>query len=502
MKNTLLLVLGLTFALQATAQLEDFTNAPNIQATTLTGDQYDLYAQLDSGYTVIIDVMATWCPPCWSWHEAGYFEEVYEQYGPSGTDDLRMIMVEADSRTAEDLLRMAVDGGSAATTSLGDWTAGVTYPIMNADQVASDYDIAYYPTIYAVTPNRMVYEIGRDTDLTTYQAFAQAAPGLASGSPDGLLLLDATEAECGEDVEAKVRFQNFSTQPLNEVTLTAMIGGNTVATNTVTQTLAPYEILDLSVGTIDQALFADGSQDVTIEYTLAGDATDDNELVTNIGVDQAIGDELTLEFNTDYYPVETAWTLSDANGNTVLSDSYTGTASGGGANANQTFTYTFNPATTDVSCYEMTITDSYGDGMGYITALTDPVPGFRILDGAGEVAVEVNVYDDQTFDSSIDAGFQAAAITVSATAPVASSVSVFPNPVSAAGVLTVELGELNGAGDIEARLINTLGQTVHQFATSAPAGKLALELPAAIRGAHVLELRSEAGVSTVRLTVE
>ena len=502
MKNTLLVALALVVTVQVSAQKENYTNAPNIQATDLLGNQYDLYAQLDSGYTVIIDVMATWCPPCWSWHEAGYFETMYEQYGPDGTDELRMIMVEADSRTPESLLTMEMSGNTAATTSLGDWTEGVTYPIMNADQVAGDYEIAYYPTIYAVTPNRMVFEIGRNTDLTTYQAFAQAAPGLATDDADGLLLGFQGDLVCGEDVDAKVRFQNYSTQPLNEVTLTVSNGGNVLGTETITQTLAPYEIVDLSAGVIAESMFTNGALDLEFEYTIAGDQTPDNSLLAeNIGLATAIGNTLTLEFITDAYPVETAWSLRDPDGNEILSAAYTGPTGGGGADANKVFTYTFDPMNEDPACYDMRVTDSYGDGMGYLQSASDPIPGYRILDGTGEVIVEVNLYDDQVFDNVSETGFKAGAESSSTSAPVAGDIQLYPNPVNAGQAINIELDALTVGGDVTASILNAVGQTVHQFAPVAASSKLTYELPSLPGGMYMLQLQAEDAVSTLRLQV-
>ena len=67
---------------------------------------------LDNGYTVIIDMNATWCPPCWSYHQSGELEDLWVNHGPAGqpgvsattTDDVYVFMVESDDQlTAADL---------------------------------------------------------------------------------------------------------------------------------------------------------------------------------------------------------------------------------------------------------------------------------------------------------------------------------------------------------------------------------------------------------------
>lgn len=46
------------------AQLPDNSVCPDFTGTDLNGVSHHLYAYLDSGYTVFLDVSATWCGPC------------------------------------------------------------------------------------------------------------------------------------------------------------------------------------------------------------------------------------------------------------------------------------------------------------------------------------------------------------------------------------------------------------------------------------------------------
>ncbi|MBT8228651.1 MAG: redoxin family protein, partial [Bacteroidia bacterium] len=164
MKSTIILSLFFLCAVgQINAQLADGDTAPNFSLDDLQGNTWDLYDVLDQGYSVVLDFSATWCGPCWNYHQTGILEDLYDNYGPGGTDQVMVFMIEADPNTTQPCIYgpSGCSGGS-----IGDWTAGVTYPILNppsseASAVNNDFNINYYPTLYGIAPNKKVYEVGQ-----------------------------------------------------------------------------------------------------------------------------------------------------------------------------------------------------------------------------------------------------------------------------------------------------------------------------------------------------
>lgn len=167
-KHLLLIMFAMLGWTAAHAQIPDGSIAPDFNATDLNGNSYNLYSLLDSGYTVFMDISATWCGPCWGYHNSGALEDLYEQYGPNGTNEVRVFFMEGDASTNQACLYGPT--GCVGGTQ-GDWVTGTPYPIVHAQgpSIANSYQINYYPTIFTICPyDRKVYEAGQQPTSGLY----------------------------------------------------------------------------------------------------------------------------------------------------------------------------------------------------------------------------------------------------------------------------------------------------------------------------------------------
>lgn len=138
-------------------QLTDGSTAPDFTFTDLNGNTQSLYAYLNAGKYVAIDVSATWCHPCWLYHESGSFDSLYTLHDVPGDNTWKVLFLEGDGSTT------LADLQGTGTSTQGDWITGSQYPIMNPTGVAlndflSNYNNTFFPTLYFICPNKKVYQ--------------------------------------------------------------------------------------------------------------------------------------------------------------------------------------------------------------------------------------------------------------------------------------------------------------------------------------------------------
>lgn len=178
MKKLLFFMAGAALSFSMNAQIG--ATAPDFSVVDIDGNEINLYADiLDQGLIAVVDVSATWCSPCWALHESHVLSDLQDTYGPNGTNQLRVVYYEADaSTTMEDVL-------GNTSQSMGDWTDGATYPIVNESPLQLDLNIWApfgFPTVNIIDPSNGVI-VADPWNVFTLEGQVAAINAGVDGSP-------------------------------------------------------------------------------------------------------------------------------------------------------------------------------------------------------------------------------------------------------------------------------------------------------------------------------
>jgi len=149
------------------AQLPNGSVAPDFTLTDYYGTTHNLYSYLNTGKTVFIEIFAAHCPVCWSYHQTNTMKNLYNNYGPNGTNELLVLAIEHDQWNDSN----AFIGNGPAWVTQGNWLDGTPFPIFDVEDpnrgVFNDYNVTFYPVVYKICPNKIVERV------MTSETFAQ-----------------------------------------------------------------------------------------------------------------------------------------------------------------------------------------------------------------------------------------------------------------------------------------------------------------------------------------
>ncbi len=430
------------------AQLPSGSIAPDFTVTDLEGVEHQLYDILDEGKPVLLDLFAVWCLPCWSFAQTGVFEDFHEAYGNS----VLVLAAEADPSTDVSELY----GGSS---SIGDWTSIIDYPLANDDSIADLYELGYYPTIYLICPDRTVTEIGQTSSGSywTVPTLAQEVFNYTCDPIDGINAgIQSYNSEvdyCGDGtVEPVITISNTGSEMITSFSIETIVEG-------------------LVVGEFEWEGFLPvlNTEQIVLEEVPAYTNLVSFNIVVEgdvITADNAISVELTqsveshafiqVEVNSDSQPSETSWEIIDVNGQIIISESYAD-----GVDAYLTYNHSASLA---VGCYMFRALDSSGDGQssnsGGSIVVAD-AEGLEILNVSGDWGDLQTV----TFEVTHGVGIEEV---------IENTLAIYPNPVSNNATIALNLIESN---KVVIEVVNTLGKKVIVQSSRMNAGENRVTLP-------------------------
>jgi PKD repeat protein len=178
---------------------------------------------------------------------------------------------------------------------------------------------------------------------------------------------------CSSAFEPEIILTNYGSETLTSVDVTYQIDNGPSQSYSWTGSLGQGLSENVNLPTISGAT---GIRNISITCASPNGVNDENS--GNNSIDKTFeissGEALQLEINIDYFGTETTWMVHDEEGAVV---------STGGPYINNAQGTIYNESIcVSGGCYELTMFDSYGDGMSFLTG------SYALYDGAGDLVAE------------------------------------------------------------------------------------------------------------------
>jgi polyhydroxybutyrate depolymerase len=261
---------------------------------------------------------------------------------------------------------------------------------------------------------------------------------------DAAISVNVPETNCGNTIiTPSVSLTNYGFNTITVAEMTWQINDGDIQTINFNGTLSQNQTQSFTLDPID---LTDGSYVFNASLVSVNGVIDqntqNNDAATSfdIGGNEYLTQQITLELLTDDYAEETSWEFREIGGAILESGSYNQ------SDDNTTFTETFGVV--QDNCYEFEIFDSFGDGIccefgeGFYTLTTDTAD--VIIDG-GEFSsselTEISIGEElSTGDAFL------------------STISLYPNPAN--NEITLSIGDTNDISSY--RIYTTFGQLLQE----------------------------------------
>lgn len=427
----------------------------------INGITHHLYDYLDSGKTVIIDFSTTWCTPCWQFHNTHLLKEVYNDFGPDGTDEIMALFIEVDASTTLDNL----NGLGSATH--GNWVTGTPYPIINlptatdVDFFNTNYNISSVPTIYVICPDRSVSEISNDT-ISYYSLIHETVKCTppTGGTDARLLMYSGDESTCG-DIDVRIVIYNNGTDTLTNLSVNAYNEDSLFADVDWSGNIPPGDTAGVYIETI--AIDQD-SADFRFEITTPDDNMDNNIFSKNVRFAPSVSSQIRVNIYTGQMlvPMDVRWRIEDDNANIIVQSGYL-----------EVYTSYDSVYVIPQGCYHFIITSVMGSGFDGSVCVSDTVTQKIIYNNPAFESVGTS-----SFEVNTNAAVENTSHTILA--------DFFPNPVS--DKLTLSFSG-TVPENISVRLADILGQAVScpvQCELSGNTSAMVIDMSALKKGIYIL----------------
>jgi hypothetical protein len=457
-------VLMLLFSNTLLSQLDNGSIYPiNIEGKDVLSNQ-DINVQnwLDDGKPVLVSFFTSWSKQSWEYYNTNWLNDLNAEFGQSGTNQIRILGVEAEPYNSPDQLKMEI-AGTRPLKSYGNWLAISSFPIIDDASFNLAFSADLFPITYVIRPNGTMIELNRNGALLD-RAFILRA--LFPKSTDLTLNSNIRDASfCGGHTipSSNISMLNMGNNPIENLVLEYYIGQSKVQTIPINQNVGPLAVLEFE--TNDQLVASDSEVTIFISNVNNESYPIDEYNIIEANVIEPILDTeiLKMKITFDKYPQETQWILQTESGVQIASDSY----SLDEVEPWGTLEYEFE-IPEDAECLNLVLQDSYGDGWTQWgvdeNGINTPIPGIQFFNQYNALIKDKhNIENSTNFKvdlEAIDLYIKRDAISTDKDIIISSDINVYPSPV----VDILNIDGLENLTEIKAiSIINSIGKAIYNF---------------------------------------
>jgi len=332
-------------------KLSAHQEVPNVIMTDIQGNERNLYQSLDEGKVVIVEVFATWCTTCWENFNQHSLQNIYNTYGPNGTQQLEIFFIEGDLDTGDEELY--------GNGSLGDWTDGISYPIFNPTQLDDEFLEIFapdgVPTSNVICPmNKEIIADIYQNELSEIIEIIQACNTISDVTDLQIIKPSESDLAICKPTDLIINVLNTGTEEVTSLALDARFEDGTIfSTHNCVVSMHPGLSYPVDLGAFE-ILDNLETQIIDLNIAVTDDVPTNNMQRFEFKHAESVSDKLQLKIKTDRW-VEldnTRWWIENSAGEIAAPVNYL---------INDTIVMT--EIFVDYhDCFTFIIEDDYGDG--------------------------------------------------------------------------------------------------------------------------------------------